>query len=169
MKMILIILLLTTISQVSFGQGKLENRRVENYKNFCEYLKRADSTAFDRSVILNQYVDFYLGEKDTSQSRFKNSTSHLFNFCSVLKKGMGSLNKADYDVIPISEYHFNQFKPYDELAELNDRVFVCYLKKNPDQPLGFLLFAPQSDKLYSWMLINQGGYHYFLTLNLIVN
>jgi len=45
-------------------------------------------------------------------------------------------------------------------------VFAYYRKEEPDNPLGTLLFEPETSKLIAWIMINQGGYKYFLIFNL---
>ncbi len=54
----------------------------------------------------------------------------------------------------------------DKLYTESSNVFVYYIKKEPENPLGTLLFDPDTDKLVAWIMIDQGGYKYFLTFNL---
>lgn len=46
-------------------------------------------------------------------------------------------------------------------------VFAYYRKDKPDNPLGVLWFDPKNNKLVSWIVINQCGYRYFLTFNML--
>jgi hypothetical protein len=48
----------------------------------------------------------------------------------------------------------------------DSNVFAYYRKDEPENPLGTLLFESGTDKLAAWIMINQGGYKYFLTFNL---
>ena len=48
----------------------------------------------------------------------------------------------------------------------DDNVFAYFRKEEPENPLGVLLFESETDKLAAWIMINQGGYGYFLTFNL---
>ena len=46
-------------------------------------------------------------------------------------------------------------------------IMVYYNKKKPDELLGTLLFSSSDNKIVSWVRINQGGYFYYLTFNMI--
>ncbi|WP_296346044.1 hypothetical protein [Winogradskyella sp.] len=39
----------------------------------------------------------------------------------------------------------------------SDNVFVYYKKDNPENPLGTLVFEPETSKLVSWVLLCQGN------------
>ncbi len=54
-----------------------------------------------------------------------------------------------------------------ELAEGRrtlDNTLVIFKKSEPHLPLYYVLFDDQTGKIASWVLINQGGLHYFLFL-----
>jgi uncharacterized membrane protein YvbJ len=62
------------------------------------------------------------------------------------------------------------YKPFtQEIKDLASMTLVYFDKRRPDEPLGTLLFEQKTHKLGAWILINQGGYHYFLTFNLVGN
>ena len=48
----------------------------------------------------------------------------------------------------------------------DQNVFVWFKKEDPEEPLGTLLLEPQTNKLLAWIMIDQGGYKYFLIFNL---
>ncbi len=74
--------------------------------------------------------------------------------------------------------HHKIYKPFDEqqikesisgekMYKKDKNVFAYYRKEYPENPLGALLFEPETNKLVAWIMINQGGYKYFLTFNLL--
>ena len=54
----------------------------------------------------------------------------------------------------------------EKMYAKDDNVFAYFRKEEPENPLGVLLFESETDKLAAWIMINQGGYGYFLTFNL---
>ncbi len=46
-------------------------------------------------------------------------------------------------------------------------IFSYFKKSQPEKPIGALLFDSETNKLLSWIVLNQGGYRYFLTFNLL--
>ena len=63
----------------------------------------------------------------------------------------------------------NFFKPFEseELKDLLPFTLTYYDKNTPEKPIGVLLFEPKTHKLLAWILLNQGGYYYFLTFNMV--
>jgi hypothetical protein len=153
--------------EYSSAQTILDKQRIINFKNFFNYLRKTDTLNIDTSLLQKKYINISYIKNDTSRTRLLRRTSYFISLCYILKKVADTLKIHDYGAMNIKSYHLHDPKEYEELQTNNDNIYVYFLKSHPDAPLGFLLFAPNSDKIYSCILINQGGYHYFLTLNLL--
>jgi hypothetical protein len=153
--------------QFTFAQESIEEARISNLKSFCSYIKDTDTLKLDTSILFSRYIDINYIRSDTSAARIKSRIGLMLKLCNASKATISAIDLENYQVVKLAYFHFKKPSEYEELLKAKEQVYVYYLKSNPEIPAGFLLFAPNSDKLYSWILINQGGYHYFLTLNLI--
>lgn len=129
---------------------------------------------FDKYV----YFDYVLN--DTNIVRKEKRLAKFDTIFYYFRKTVDSLGFKNLDAKPIRFYKNHKiYNPFDEKRTklktvggkkmyTNDaNVFAYYRKEDPENPLGVLQFEGTSNKLGSWILINQGGYHYFLTFSLL--
>jgi len=95
------------------------------------------------------------------------------------RKTVDSIGIDNLDAKPVRFYNDHEiYKTFDkEIAKESvtgekmytedTNVFAYYRKEDPKNPLGTLLFEPETGKLVAWIMINQGGYRCFLTFNLL--
>ncbi len=167
MKKIICISVLICLSQFLFAQENLDIQRVNNFRSFCKYLKKTDSLKLDTFVLFHRYVDINYIKSDSSKVRIQKRLQYMVKLCRDVKSHVNMLWLKDYDATKLSNYHFKNAEETNGLKEIEDQVYVYFLKAKPETPLGYIRFAPQTNKVISWILINQGGYHYFLTLNMM--
>jgi hypothetical protein len=138
----------------------------------CTYLSSHEYDTSKRDFIFENYVYFDYALSDTSATRIKNRINYFDKLFPVIKHFVDSMGLANLDAKPVRFFsHDSEFyKPFTEEIKDLDSVTLAYFdKRRPDKPIGTLLFEPKTHKLVAWILINQGGYHYFLTFNLVGN
>lgn len=168
-----------------FGQTPSNNEWTESeiaqYKilrNLGTYVYRKEKNELLKDSLFTQYICFehFLKDPDTvrKEKRVK-AFDTIFGFFSQTVNKIGLEN---LDAKPIRFYKNHEiYKPFikdfakedisGEKMYANDQnVFVWFKKETPEEPLGTLLFEPQSNKLLAWIMLNQGGYKYFLLFNL---
>ena len=94
------------------------------------------------------------------------------------RKPIDSLGIENIDAKPIRFFKDHDiYEPFKEefamktiggekMYTKDANVFAYYKKEEPEEPLRALLFHPETNKLIVWIMMNQGGYKYFLTFNL---
>lgn len=167
-KAILLLLILfsvtITVNAQSVGWTKEENEYYSKTKELCNYLKSNPYDTSHRNFIFDNYIFFVNPKKDTSQRRlnyFDMLFYHFYHF-------VDSIGLENLDAKPVRFFKSNEvfYKPYKEdLKWAETTVLAYYDKRNPDKPLGSLLYEPGSRKLVSWIILNMDGY-LFLTPNL---
>jgi hypothetical protein len=84
---------------------------------------------------------------------------------------LDSVGIKNLDARPVRFYKNNSrvYEPFtkDDLVAAAPNSFAWYNKNDPEHPLGYLWFDDVNYKLISWILIDQGGTHYFLVFNLL--
>ena len=123
----------------------------------------------------------YCSLKCRNKSAFKRREERLTKFDAIFsffRNKIDSIGVSKLDAKPVRFYKEHKiYEPFDEkvakesisgekMYTKHQNVFAYYRKDDPDNPLGVLLFEPNTNKLASWILINQGGYKYFLLFNL---
>ncbi len=144
-----------------------------------------DEIAYDRTVYgLASYIDSMKG-KDLLTDTIKNRYFYLDDIMnnpiaeqkarglasfdwmfSFIPKMIDSVGLENLDVKPLRFYKGTEiYRPFERaLAKLAPYVMVYYDQKNPDNPIGTLLFDPKTHKLQSWILIDQGGSGWYYLL-----
>jgi hypothetical protein len=173
-KITLSILIALKISPaISQGQKDFSSKEKEYYntlKGFCQYLETTPDPLKTPAIIYKRWVVFDYALNDTSQSRKETREKEMDQLLAAFKHFLDSAGVDNLEAAPIRFYKdsIEFFKPFAENLSAQIPVTFAYFNKNKlHRPIGYLLFDEKTGKLVSWILINQGGYYYFLTLNLM--
>ncbi len=161
-----------------------EEKRVHLLRSFGEYVQRTPWEQLEEGQ-LQRFV------KLSDSARVEGSRAWKFykGALQEMDRLLDGVNLAEYDAVP-----WNRFPSQDKLPKMvweaeplthvmgrplqtGDReaelaqgrrtlgnTLVVFKKSEPDQPLYYVLFDDQTGKIASWLLINQGGLHYFWLL-----
>lgn len=166
-------LILTT---TSFGQTQSWTKDEQDFyvkiKSLCEYFKEKNYDTTQREIVFKEYVYFDNVLADTSKTRIQKRIKWFDGLIYQMTHFIDSVGLENLDAKPTSFFKDNKefFKPYDKGGELNKLLPLTlsyFDKRRPNEPIGTLLFEPKTHKLLAWVIINQGGYRYFLTFNLL--
>lgn len=163
-----LLILILSIHLNGLAQKAIDTSRINNFKAFCNYLKKTDSLKLDTNIILERYAELSTANPNLERSKVKGRMDFFMGLCKGLKKGTADLMLDQYEAMPTNKYVFKNPKDLELFKGLIDdknQVYVYFLKEKVDEPLGFLLFAPSNNKIISWILLNESGTVYFLTLN----
>lgn len=172
------------MSNLGFGQNKndwtsSEITRYKNLMDLAEYIDAREKSEISNDTLFEKYIyfDYVLNDTDTER---KNKRLHTFDTVFYyFRIIVDSIGLENFEAKPVRFYRDHEiYIPFEKESAMEtvdgekmytreDNVFVFYRKEEPENPLGTLLFEPTSDKLVSWLLINQGGYKYFLTFNML--
>ena len=122
--------------------------------------------------MFKQFVYFDNILSDSSKTRIQQRTKLFDALFYQLTHFIDSVGIENLDAKPTAYFKDNTefFKPYNnngELHELLPLTLTYFDKRRPTEPIGTLLFEPKTHKLLAWVMVNQGGYRYFLTFNLV--
>jgi hypothetical protein len=186
MQRILIVIILLSTS-FGFGQNTTsenwnENDKAQYYKlkELAQYVYKKEKSEISKDSLFDKYVFFDYVLNDTVSERRERRIVAFDTLFYYFKKTVDSIGLENLDAKPVRYYKNHEiYKPFDEeKAELktvggekmyakDDNVFAYFRKEEPENPIGVLLFEPETDKLGAWIMINQGGYKYFLTFSLL--
>ncbi|MCM4164646.1 MULTISPECIES: hypothetical protein [unclassified Arenibacter] len=178
------IILLTT--SFGFGQHSSENwtenelAQYSKLTKLANYVYKKDQSEIPRDSLFKYYIYFDNILNDTVVERKEKRIVAFDNLFSFFRKTIDSIGVQNLDAKPVRFYKnhkiyepFNEEKAESEFVDgekmyTNDEnVFAYFKKEEPENPLGVLLFDPETNKLLAWILINQPGYSWFLTFNLM--
>lgn len=142
----------------------------EVFMKFCTYVdnKQIDELPLDTLIKDYIYLDYVLN--DTSAERKNRRLKVLPSVLERFQHIIDSIGADNIDARPISYYDedIDFFKPFTlELKDEIPNVLAYYKKGQKDKPMGTILFEPNTHKIIAWVIINQGGYYYYMTFNLI--
>lgn len=168
---ILLILSATCIGQTK-DWTKNEQEFYVKMKSMCEHFKGKTYDTTQRDFVFKEYVYFDNILSDTSKTRIQERIKFFDGIFYRMTLFIDSVGLENLDAMPTAYFKDNGefFKPFDKEGELNELLPLTlsyFDKRRPNEPLGTLLFESKSHKLLSWIIIDQGGYCYFLTFNLI--
>ena len=186
MKRIIIGIILLSTS-LGFGQNSNSEKWTENdkaqyakLKELAKYVYKKEKSEISKDSLFDKYVFFDYVLNDTVSKRREKRVAAFDTIFYYFKKTVDSIGLDNLDAKPVRYYKTHEiYKPFDEeKAELKtvggekmyakeDNVFAYFRKEEPENPLGVLLFEPETDKLGAWIMIDQGGYKYFLTFSLL--
>lgn len=160
----------------SFAQSnKWTNDEIQFYqklKFITEYFHTRPYDTAQRGFVFKEFVYFENILTDTSNNRIKERIRWFDGLFIQMLHFVDSVGLENLDAAPTRFFKDDKifFRPFDDNGELNELLpltLVYFDKRKPNHPIGSLLFEKKTHKLLSWIIINQGGYCYFLTFNLI--
>jgi hypothetical protein len=173
------------LGSLSFGQtiskSDWTNNELTQYKTLRKlgsYVYKKEKDELSRDSLFTKYIyfDHLLRDPDTARKERRiQAFDTIFDF---FRQTVNKIGLENLDAKPIRFYKDHEiYKPFDKnLAKESisgekmyaddQNVFVWFRKENPGEPLGTLLFEPRTSKLLAWIMIDQGGYKYFLIFNL---
>ena len=182
-KAIISILILTSF--ICFGQDKKFENWTENEKShyhkllkLAKYVEGQNKNQISKDTLFDKFIFFDYVLNDTITERREKRLEVFDTLFYSFRKTIDSFGLENLDAKPVRFYKEHEiYKPFDEdqamksisgekMYEKDSNVFAYYRKEEPETPLGTLLFEPETGKLVAWIMIDQGGYKYFLTFNL---
>ena len=170
----LLLLLILTSSCLAQTKDftKEEAKNYSTIKSLFEYFKGKGYDSTQRDFVFKQFVYFDNVLADTSKTQILKRTKFFDGLFSQMIHYVDSVGMDNLDAMPTRFFKDNIafFKPFEAGRDLNEFLpltLTYYNKKKPKEPIGILLFEPKTHKLLAWILLNQGGYYYFLTFNLL--
>lgn len=179
--------ILLLISYSLFGQKTTLENWTENEKKqytklieLVNYVYHKEETEISKDTLFEKYIYFDYVLNDTNKGRKEKRLAKFDAIFYYFRKTVDSLGIKNLDAKPIRFYKNNKiYKPFNEkqtklktvgeekMYTKDVNVFAYYKKEEPENPLGCLLFEPKTNKLVAWIMIEQGGYKYFLTFNFL--
>ena len=171
-KTFLFLIFATTSYAQTKGWSKDEEQFYVTMKSLCEHFKNQSYDTSQRDFVFNQFVYFDYVLNDTAKARIQKRIILFDDLFSQMNHFVDSIGLENLDAKPTIFFKDNKtfFEPYEKGGELNGHLpltLTYFDKRRPTEPLGTLLFEAKTHKLVAWILINQGGYRYFLTFNLV--
>ncbi len=181
----IVIATLFVTSSFSFGQKISTENWTENEKNqysklieLANYVYKKEKTEISKDSLFKKYIYFDYVLNDTVSARKEKRLVAFDTIFYPFRKNLDSLGIKSLDAKPVRFYKNHKiYEPFkEEIAKetisgekmftKDSNVFAYYKKEDPENPLGTLLFETKTNKLVSWIMMDQGGYIYFLTFNL---
>jgi len=174
MKKIIIGILISIIFTSCENENKFadwtekEQSQYQNLAKLAEYVNGKDTTEISKDLLFDKFIEFDYVLNDTSETRIKKRLKTFDELFVYFRKPIDSLGIENLDAKPIRFFKEHEiYEPFKkQLAEIEPNVFAYFEKDKPEIPKGTLWFDQDSDKLVAWILLNQGGTRYFLTLSL---
>jgi hypothetical protein len=189
-KLLIVTLLFFSSSAIFNVYAQNNNRRtptaqLNSLKGFISYIKNKEFQNISQRKIFRKYISAHHILNDTSQ---KQVNKKIFEY--ILKKFSqiaDTIKIEDWEFIPWNSYTFVKGAPrmvweaepvthiFGEEVNQNldvekevqegrkelERTIVIVRRNKPEVPLYYILFD-ESNKIASWVLINQGGLHYWI-------
>ena len=169
MKSLAVLFLCFTVLSLYSQEQKFEDwlpHEIEYYKKLrglAEYVNKRDKTDISKDTLFMKYI--YI-DKDTL--KYKGTIYDMANFDTIFSFIPQAIRRNGIDNLdakPLRFYkHHEIYRPFERaLKDAVPFVMVYYRKERPDEPLGTLLFDPETYMLASWILLSQGGsgWYYF--------
>lgn len=167
--------------------SRQERQRIQVIYKFCRYVKKKPLEEIDQARLLRNFLAFEHILSDTTKEQI---SQRVFNKLLIdLDTVLDTTQLGNYKAVPWNKYRYKENLPrmlwedepvthlfgnplpdkrvshmqavIEGKKEL-ENIMVCYKKENPGEPLYYFLFD-ERNKIVSWLLIRQGGLHYFLT------
>jgi|GEM_PF-926769 len=168
-----------------FGQKINSENWTENEKaqyakltTLTNYVYKKTKSEISKDNLFKKYIYFDYVLNDTDSKRKEKRVMAFDTLFYFFRKTVDSIGLKNLDAKPVRLYkHHKIYDPFkkelaietvggEKMYEKDANVFAYYRKEDPENPIGTLLFDPETNKLVSWIMIDQGGYKYFLTFNL---
>ncbi|WP_461788651.1 hypothetical protein [Pedobacter sp.] len=175
MKKLISIYLLLIIATSCLAQKEKftvdEERYYQTVVSLFQQFKNKQYDTTQRAAVFKQYVYFDNILADTSKNTILQRIKFFDEVFPRMLHYVDSVGMENLDAAPTRLFKAdkNFFKPFEseELKDLLPFTLTYYDKNTPEKPIGVLLFEPKTHKLLAWILLNQGGYYYFLTFNMV--
>ena len=157
----------------NFAQTKqLQESETANFKTLkglVNFIHKKSYSVSKRNILFDKYILFDYVLNDTSKERIDNRVALFDGLFSKFQHFIDSAGLNNLDALPIRFFKDDpQYKPFtEELKEVGPNTFAFFNKNSPSLPLGLILFDEKTHKIVSWIMIDQGGYKYFLTFNML--
>jgi hypothetical protein len=168
---LIILILMSSLIKAQENKDTWTEAEKNYYKvlsDFCQYLKGSDE--YSRDVVLERFIEFEYVLNDTSVARIERRKIQLDTLVLQFEKYIDLVGLENLDAKPLRLYspiHKIRLPFNGELGDISNEVFAYYRKGREDYPIGTIWFNKENGKIISWILINQGGYYYFLTFSLL--
>lgn len=142
----------------------------ETFIKFCNYVDNKKLADIPMDTLFKNYIYFDYVLNDTSIERKERRLEMFPSVLQQLQHYIDSIGAENIDARPISYYENDSlfFKPFTlQLKKGIPNVLAYYKKGEGDKPVGTILFDPKTHKIIAWIIINQGGYYYYLIFNLL--
>jgi hypothetical protein len=137
--------------------------------NLSKYLSNTAESAINRdSLVYYIYMDYAL--KDVPQAQKDKRLHSADTLIKMFKHFIDSVGYKNFEVKQVQHFKSNSvyYQPFEkELKNDAPNSLAYFNKSTPTLPLGSLLFDEKTGKLMSWIVINQSGYHYYLTFDML--
>ena len=182
----LILLIFCTYLICCFGQDnnfdEWNENEISQHKKITElakYVQNKEFSEISKDSLFEKYIYFDYILKDPILERKERRLMLFDTIFYHFKNTIDSIGLKNLDIKPVRFYKKNKiYEPFDKEIAMETikgekmytqdaNVFAYYKKSDSENPLGTLLFEPITDKLVSWIMINQGGYKYFLVFNFL--
>lgn len=143
------------------GWLPLEVEYYKNLKGLAEYVNARDKSDISKDTLFKKYI--YV---DSDTLKYKGTLYDMANFDTIFSFVPATIKKIgiqNLDAKPLRFYKEHEiYRPFQRaLKKIVPIVLVYYRKEHPDEPLGTLLFEPETHKLHSWILLYQGDSGWF--------
>ncbi len=184
MKIVTFYLLISATFICSGQSKKFENwsqsEKSQYYKLFdlARYVNGKVKDEISKDTLFSKYIFFDYVLNDTNAERREQRLATFDTLFYRFRKIIDSFGLKNLDAKPVRYYKGHEiYEPFDEkltqksiggpkMYTKDSNVFAYYRKEEPENPIGVLVFEPETSKLLAWIMIDQGGYKYFLTFNL---
>jgi hypothetical protein len=167
--------------------SRQDKKRIRIMYRFCTYVKKTPPEQMDQALLFKKYLAFEHILQDTAQNQIQQK---VFNkLMKDLHTVLDTTHLSSYRVVPWHKYRYKERLPRmiwedeplthiwgnplpvkknsHQQAVLEgerqlDYIMVCYKKEKPQEPVYYFLFD-ERNTIVSWLLVRQGGSHYFLT------
>lgn len=180
---VLIIILIVSFTICNGQNNKFDDWTDKQKKQYrildelAHYVSNKDNIELSKDILFENYIEFEYVLQDTILDRKESRIQKYDGLFYYFRKTIDSLGIENLDAKPIRFYKDHEiYEPFENLtngpfknhlSEQEKNVFAYYEKDMPEQPKGVLLFDNESNKLLAWILLNQGGYRFFLLFNIM--
>jgi hypothetical protein len=168
----LVTLSMIAVNYVSAQTSQWNNNELKyqnTIDNLSKYLSSTPESSINRDS-LNSYIYFDYALKDVPQAQKDKRLHSADTLIKIFKHFIDSIGYENLDVKPVKYFKSNSeyYQPFEKELKKDVVNSLAYFNKSyPSLPLGSLLFDEKTGKLISWIVINQSGYYYYLTFNML--
>lgn len=159
----------TTFAQ-SQSMQKDEKAYYKTLSDLVKFIEKKPYHFSQRDTLFDRFIYFDYILKDTLKERVTKRIEIFDGLFSNLQHFVDSVGGKNLDALPMRFFKNDIafYKPFtEELKEAATNTFAYFNKANPNKPLGIIRFEAKTHKIIAWIVIDQSGYKYFLTFNLL--